>query len=159
MDKKNNASHIDHYSLKIIDILKRNGRLPITELAKEVGISKTPCQSRLKRLQDENYILGFKAIINNVKLNQEHIAFVEVKMAGTREVELVAFNKAVHDIPQIEECHLIASSFDYLLKVRTADIGEYRKVLGESISSLPHVAYTSTFISMQPIKDSNNSEI
>jgi len=77
-------------------------------------------------------------------------------MSDTREEALVAFNNAVKLVPEIEECHLIAGAFDYLLKVRTSDINSYRKVLGESISSLPNVASTSTYVSMQPIKDSNS---
>lgn len=148
-------NHIDSFDRKIIHILMENGRLPVTELAKRIGMSKSPCQARLKRLLAEGYILGFRAQVDHSKLNQEQVAFTEVKMSDTRENALVAFNNAVKLIPEIEECHLIASSFDYLLKVRTSDIAAYRRVLGETISSLPHVASTSTHVSMQSIKDSN----
>lgn len=151
-----NKRHIDSYDRKIIHALMEDGRLPVTELAKRIGISKSPCQARLKRLQTEGYILGFKAQVNHAKLNQEQVAFAEVKMSDTRERALIAFNDAVKLVPEIEECHLIAGAFDYLLKVRTSDITSYRKVLGESISSLPNVASTSTYVSMQSIKDSNS---
>jgi Lrp/AsnC family transcriptional regulator, leucine-responsive regulatory protein len=60
---------------------------------------------------------------------------------------------AVLRIPEVEECHMIASHFDYLLKVRTADMRRYRLVLGEKISALPHVASTSTFVAMETIRD------
>jgi len=151
-----NKRPIDSYDIKIIHALMKDGRLPVTELAKRIGISKSPCQARLKRLQSEGYIVGFRAQVNHAKLNQEQVAFTEVKMSDTREEALVAFNNAVKLVPEIEECHLIAGAFDYLLKVRTSDINSYRKVLGESISSLPNVASTSTYVSMQPIKDSNS---
>lgn len=151
-----NIRHIDSYDLKIIRELVKDGRLPVTELAKRIGMSKSPCQARLKRLQTEGYILGFRAQVDHSKLNQEQVAFAEVKMSDTREEALVAFNEAVKLVPEVEECHLIAGSFDYLLKVRTSDIKSYRKVLGESISSLPNVANTSTYVSMQSIKDSNS---
>jgi Lrp/AsnC family leucine-responsive transcriptional regulator len=148
--------NLDSYDLQIIKILMSEGRMPVTQLAKQVGLSKSPCQARLKRLQSEGYILGFRAQVNYEKLNQEQVAFTEVKMSDTRESALLAFNEAVKQIPEVEECHLIAGSFDYLLKVRTSDIAAYRKVLGESISSLPYVANTSTFVSMQSVKDSNH---
>ena len=148
--------NIDSYDLKIIRLLVEDGRMPVTELARRIGMSKSPCQARLKRLQSDGYILGFRAQVDNAKLNQEHVAFAEVTMSDTREQALTAFNKAIKLIPEIEECHLIAGSFDYLLKVRTPNIVSYRKVLGESISSLPNVASTSTFVSMQSIKDSNS---
>jgi len=83
----------------------------------------------------------------------DHIAFTEVKLADTREKALDEFNRGVRKIKEVEECHMIASSFDYLLKVRTADIRRYRIVLGEKISSLPHVASTSTFVAMEAIRD------
>ncbi len=150
-----NKGQIDSYDLKIIHALMEDGRLPVTELAKRIGMSKSPCQARLKRLQQEGYILGFRAQVDHAKLDQEQVAFVEVKMSDTSENALSAFNDAVKLLPEIEECHLIAGSFDYLLKVRTQNIVTYRKVLGESISSLPHVASTSTYVSMQSIKDSN----
>jgi Lrp/AsnC family leucine-responsive transcriptional regulator len=76
-----------------------------------------------------------------------------VKLSDTRENALGEFNAAVRKIKEVEECHMIAGSFDYLLKVRTADIKKYRQVLGERISSLPHVASTSTFVVMQSVKD------
>ncbi|MBN9274028.1 MAG: Lrp/AsnC ligand binding domain-containing protein, partial [Mesorhizobium sp.] len=66
---------------------------------------------------------------------------------------LDAFNRAVTGVPEIEQCHMMAASFDYLLKVRTRDIAAYRRVLGERISALPHVAQTSTFVAMETVKD------
>jgi Lrp/AsnC family leucine-responsive transcriptional regulator len=68
---------------------------------------------------------------------------------------LTEFNRAVRRIPEVEECHMIASSFDYLLKVRTADIRRYRIVLAEKISTLPFVASTSTFVAMETVKETN----
>lgn len=149
----NNKSPLDSYDQRIIKLLSVDGRLPVTELARRIGISKSPCQVRLKRLQEEGYILGFRAIINQAKLQRDHVAFAEVRLTDTREEALDKFNAAIKDVSEIEQCHLIAGSFDYLLKVRTSDINAYRKVLAESISRLPYIANTSTYVSMQSIKD------
>ena len=92
-------------------------------------------------------------MIDPAKLGLDHVAFAEVKLSDTRETALDEFRRAVLKIPEVEECHMIASSFDFLLKVRTADIRRYRIVLGERISSLPHVASTSTFVAMETIRD------
>jgi Lrp/AsnC family leucine-responsive transcriptional regulator len=104
-------------------------------------------------LVDEGYIIGFRAAIDPEKLGLDHIAFTTVKLSDTREAALTAFNVAVRKIREVEECHMIASSFDYLLKVRTPNIRRYREVLGEKISSLPNVASTSTFVVMESVKD------
>ncbi len=146
-------SDLDLFDRKIVDILRQDGRISITDLALRVGLSKTPCQVRVKRLIANGTIRGFRAIVDPVRLGLDHVAFAEVKLSDTREEALEAFRRAVLNIPEVEECHMIASSFDYLLKVRTADIRRYRAVLGEHISSLPHVANTSTFVAMETIRD------
>lgn len=134
-------------------ILSREGRISVTALAERVGLSKSPVQVRVRRLEQAGVITGYRAQLDPVQLDLNHIAFVEVKLHDTTEPALQAFNAAVTDVPEIEECHMIAGSFDYLLKVRTRDIGNYRKILGETISALPHVAQTSTFVAMQAVKD------
>ncbi len=147
---------LDALDNSILRILSTRGRITITELADMVGLSKTPCQIRMKRLESQGYIRGYTAILNHKLLDSSHIAFVQVKLKDTRAAALNAFNKAVAEVNEIEECHMIASSFDYLLKVRSKDIISYREVLGETISELPHVASTSTFVSMEAVKESGN---
>lgn len=144
---------IDRIDVRIMDELTRDGRLSVAELARRVGLSKTPCQIRLNRLRKNGYILGFRAIIDPVRLEREHVAFAEIKLVDTTERALRAFNAAAMKVPEIEECHMIAGSFDYLLKVRTRNMKDYRHVLGEVISALPHVASTSSYVSMEAVKD------
>lgn len=151
--KNNFSSQLDRLDRDIIALLSEHGRMPITEIARRLGASKSPCQVRIKRLQEEGYILGFRAVLNPQKLGREHVAFTEVKLSDTREKALSEFNIAVQSIPEIEQCHMIAGSFDYLLKIRTANINTFRLVLGEKISTLPHVSNTSTFVAMESIKD------
>jgi Lrp/AsnC family leucine-responsive transcriptional regulator len=144
---------MDDADQKIVALLVEDGRISLTELARRVGLSKTPCQVRLRRLLAAGIIRGFRAIVDPARMGLDHVAFAEVKLSDTRERALREFNDAVQRIAEVEECHMIASSFDYLLKVRTADIRRYRIVLGEKISSLPHVASTSTFVAMETVKD------
>ena len=107
----------------------------------------------MKRLQDDGFIKGFRAVVNAKLLGRDHVAFVEVKLTDTRETALKAFNAAVAKVPEIEQCHMIAGAFDYLLKVRTRDMSSYRRILGEVVSTLPHVGNTSTHVSMEAVKD------
>lgn len=146
-------SELDHIDRKMLDLLAEDGRMSITDLAKAVGLSPTPCKIRFQRLIAEGYIEGFRAVLNPQKLGLAHVAFVEVKMSDTKEAALQAFNNAVRRIREVEECHMIAGRFDYLLKVRTADIRRYRQVLGEKISSIPNVASTSTAVTMEAVKE------
>lgn len=155
MSESASVVDLDDFDRRIIAALVEDGRMTITDLAVAVGLSKTPCQVRLRRLIDAGIIKGFRAIVDPAKLGFDHVAFAEVKLADTREAALADFNRAVRKIPEVEECHMIASSFDYLLKVRTRDIRRYRIVLGEKISTLPHVASTSTFVAMETVVDAS----
>ncbi len=144
---------LDKLDLAIIRELQMDARLTITDLSARVGLSKTPCQIRMKRLEEQNYIRGYVALVNQKKLGIKQVAFVQVKLSDTRTKALEAFNSAVRLVPEIEQCHMMAANFDYLLKVRTSDMDMFRKVLGEKISSLPHVSQTSTFMVMEDVKD------
>lgn len=146
-------SDLDFFDKRILDIVAEDGRISITELAEKVGLSKTPVNARLKRLVQDGFINGFRAMLNARKLGLDHVAFAEVKLSDTRESALNAFNAAARRIPEVEECHMIAGRFDYLLKVRTPNIRRYREVLGEKISSLPYVASTSTSVVMESVKE------
>ncbi|WFL77961.1 Lrp/AsnC ligand binding domain-containing protein [Altererythrobacter arenosus] len=146
-------SRFDRIDRRIVEELRVDGRITVTELAQRVGLSKTPCQLRLKRLIQSGCIRGFRAVVDFRMLGEAHVAFAEVKLSDTREKALAEFRQGVSRIREVEECHMIAGNFDYLLKVRTSDIAAYREVLGEKISSLPHVASTSSFVVMETVVD------
>lgn len=154
-----NLSDLDGFDRKILDVLATEGRISVTELARRIGLSKSPTQARLKRLEDHGVIRGYRALFDPIRLGRDHVAFVEVKLSDTREAALAAFGAAVMRVPEVEQCHLIAGSFDYLLKVRTSGMTGYRAVLADKISTLPHVANTSTYVAMQAIKEEGVSPV
>jgi Lrp/AsnC family leucine-responsive transcriptional regulator len=149
----NDRADLDRFDLAILRVLQTEGRISAVELARRIGLSKSPTQARMKRLEEAGVISGYRAILDPIRMGQAHVAFVEVRLSDTREAALQAFNKAVMAVPEVEQCHMIASRFDYLLKVRTADIQDYRRVLAEQISALPHVAGTSTYVAMEAVKE------
>lgn len=156
---QNDKFDLDRYDRSILDVLARDGRISITDLAREIGLSKSPTQARLRRLESEGVITGYRALLDPIRLGLDHVAFVEVKLSETREKALQAFNAAVSEVPEIEQAHMIASHFDYLLKVRTTNMAAYRHVLGEKISALPYVASTSTYVAMQAVKETGLAEM
>ena len=147
------TSDLDGFDRKILDVIAVEGRITVTDLAKRIGLSKSPTQARLRRLEETGVVRGYRALFDPILLGRDHVAFVEVKLSDTRESALAAFNTAVTRIPEIEQCHLIAGAFDYLLKVRTSSMSSYRLVLADRLSTLPHVASTSTYVAMQAVKD------
>ncbi|WP_149774614.1 Lrp/AsnC family transcriptional regulator [Ruegeria intermedia] len=150
---RNDFPGLDRFDRAILSIVAEDGRISVADLARRIGLSKSPTQARLKRLESEGVITGYRAMLDPIRLGLDHVAFVEVRLTDTREKALAEFNAAVRKVPEIEQAHMIASNFDYLLKVRTGSMTEYRAVLAEKISSLPHVASTSTFVAMEAVKE------
>ena len=98
-------------------------------------------------------IRGYRAELDTERLGLSHVAFVQVTLERTATDALERFNAAVRRIPEVESCHMIAGGFDYLLKVRTRDMAEYRKVLGDRIGGLPGVSQTHTYPVMETVLD------
>ncbi len=156
---RNEYLRLDRFDRLILSALAEDGRISITDLAKRIGLSKSPTQARLRRLEQDGVITGYKALLDPIRLGLDHVAFVEVRLNDTREAALLAFNQAVARVPEIEQAHMIAADFDYLLKVRTRDMASYRRFLGETISDLPHVSNTSTYVAMQAVKETVLSDM
>ena len=153
----NDDFRMDRFDAAILAVLAEDGRISITDLAKRIGLSKSPTQARLRRLA--GVILGYRALLDPIRLGLDHVAFVEVRLSDTREIALKAFNAAVLRVPEIEQAHMIAGNFDYLLKVRTRDMAAYRQFLGEKITSLPYVSNTSTYVAMEAVKEIMLAEV
>ena len=144
---------LDRIDRNILAALARDGRLSMNELASDGRPLEDTSAGTCTAARKDGYIRGYSAVIDRERMGEGHVAFVQVKLSDTRSLALGEFNRAVQGVAEIEQCHMMAASFDYLLKVRTRDIAAYRRVLGERISALPHVAQTSTFVAMETVKD------
>ena len=143
---------LDRIDLKILRILQRNGRMSNIELSKRVNLSPAPCLARVRRLEKSGYITGYKAELNPELLGFSLLAYVEITLDRTTPDVFEKFKQAVQDVPEIEECHMVAGGFDYLIKVRSPDMDAYRKILGEKIATLPGVLQTHTYVVMEQVK-------
>lgn len=146
---------LDATDMKILNALVADARIPITELARKVGLSKTPVAARIKQMEEMGLITGYRAILSPLKMGMTHVTYLEVRLSDTREKALSQFNAAVKLIPEVEECYMIAGGFDYLLKVRSHDMADYRRIMGEKISALPHVHATSSYVAMEAVVEQN----
>ncbi|QDA36603.1 Lrp/AsnC family transcriptional regulator [Paracoccus liaowanqingii] len=142
---------LDPINRRILAELLANARIPVTELARKVGLSKTPVALRIRQLEEAGLITGYRAILSPVRLGLTHVTYVEVRVSDTRQKALEAFNTAIRAVPEVEECYMIAGGFDYLLKVRSRDMADYRRIMAERISVLPHVHATSSHVAMEAV--------
>ena len=147
---------LDTHDRKILRAMQANGRLSVNDLSDIVGLSKTPCLTRLRRLEASGYIQRYKGVLDPSKIRQDYITFVQVKLEATTRRHLDAFSAAVQAIPQIQSCHMMSGGYDFLLKIRTRNMKTYRELLGDVLSELPGIAQTSTFPVMETVKDTDD---
>jgi Lrp/AsnC family transcriptional regulator, leucine-responsive regulatory protein len=158
MNKKLNldveANEIDKIDRKILLALQDDGRVSNLKLAEIVGLSPTAVLARTQRLQRDGFILGYEVRLNPAKLGRGMTVFVEVLLDRTALNIFESFKAAVQVHHDILECHLVAGGFDYLLKLKVADMNAYREFAGRVLWQLPGVRETRTYAVMEEIKES-----
>jgi Lrp/AsnC family leucine-responsive transcriptional regulator len=142
---------LDRIDLTILDTLQKDGRISNNDLAKKINLSASPCLERVRRLEKEGYIERYRAVLNSIKLNYSMSAFIQVTLDRTTSDVFEKFKVEVVKIKEVVECHMIAGGFDYLLKLRFANMEAYREVLG-MIVELPAVSQTHTYVVTENVK-------
>lgn len=154
----NGAAHqaaprsLDHIDKLILKRLQANGRKSVSELAREVHLTASPCLDRVRRLEQEGYIQGYVALLNPHHLGARLLAFVEVRVDRTTPEVFQNFRARIEALEEVVECYMVAGGFDYIIKVRVADMEAYRKFLGERLATLPGIAQTHTYVAMEEVK-------
>ena len=143
---------MDAIDKKILRALSRQGRLTNAELAEEVGLSASPCWTRVKRLEQAGVIRGYAALLDQAALGLPDTVFIEVMMERHDEEHLRRFEAAVKDIPEILECHLVTGEYDYVIKAAVGGTVGYERLLRDRLYRLPGVRHTRTSFALRCLK-------
>lgn len=143
---------MDAIDRKILRALSRQGRLTNAELAEEVGLSPSPCWTRVKRLEQAGVIRGYVALLDQAALGLPDTVFIEVMMERHDEEHLRRFEAAVRDIPEILECHLVTGEYDYVIKAAVGGTVGYERLLRDRLYRLPGVRHTRTSFALRCLK-------
>jgi DNA-binding Lrp family transcriptional regulator len=122
---------LDRLDFKILAQLQRHGRITNVDLADAVGLSPSPCLSRVKRLEKAGYITGYGAHIALAKLGSTLTVFTQVTLKDHRTQDFSKFEQRARNVDEIIECHLVSGGYDYLLKFITRDVAHYQGVIEE----------------------------
>jgi DNA-binding Lrp family transcriptional regulator len=144
---------LDALDRAILRELQADGRLTNVELAKRVRLSPSPCLRRVKALEDRGYIAGYAAVLDPVRMHRSLHVFVMVSLTSQRQETLEAFEKAVSELDDVLECHLIAGEADYLLAVAVRDLDAYQRFFTKRLGELPGVASLKSMITMKAVKN------
>lgn len=144
---------LDRLDLKILALLQQNGRIAMKELAEAVGLSVTPCIERVRRMERDGVIAGYYARLDPAQLGAGLLVFVEITLDHKSGDTFEQFRRDVTRIPQVLECHLVSGEFDYLIKARIREMGDYRKLLGDILLRLPGAVQSKSYVVMEEVKE------
>ena len=146
------GNDLDRIDRQLLIALQEDARTSVAELARRVHLTPTPCQMRLKRLEREGYFQSFGARIHAERAGFSLLAYITVALDRTTPDVFEHFHRAVQDVEEVEECHMTAGGFDYLLKIRSRSMADFRRFLGARLVSLPGLQHTHTYFVMEIVK-------
>lgn len=146
------GASLDRYDLLILHELQRDARISNAELAARIGISAAPTGRRVKRLEDQGFITGYRAEIDRRRIGLGVLAFVRIdadrnNAASTRELE-----EAIRRIPEVIACHYISGSGTFELQVMATDLDAFSRFSRDTLLHLPHVKDLHTSFSLGEVK-------
>ena len=143
---------LDEADRRLLRLLQADGRITNQDLARQANLSPAAAHDRVRKLRERGVILGYRADLDPEKVDRALLVFVEVVLDRTTPDVFDAFAEAARRMPEVIECHMVAGGFDYLIKARLRDMGDYRAFLGELLVRLPGVRETRTYTVLEEVK-------
>ena len=143
---------LDEADRRLLRLLQVEGRITNQDLARRANLSPAAAHERVRKLRERGVILGYRADLDPEKVERALLVFVEVVLDRTTPEVFEAFAEAARRAPEVIECHMVAGGFDYLIKARLRDMGDYRAFLGELLVRLPGVRETRTYTVLEEVK-------
>lgn len=144
---------LDRIDRRILELLQRDARLSVAEIADRVGLSATPCSRRIKRLEDEGFVARQVVILDPARIGLPMTVLVHISLEAQTQERLSSFERAIGELPEVMECYLITgSTADYVLKIVVPDLDHYQQLLLNQLTSIKGVrSIISNFVLRQPI--------
>ena len=142
---------LDDIDRRILRVLQKQGRMSNAELSEQVHLSASACHRRVQRLESEGIIRGYVALLDARRMGMPTTVFVEITLSAQADEELEAFEKAASRIPDVLECHLMAGSADYILKVVAEDTEDFARIHRQHLTRLPGVAQMQSSFALRTV--------
>ncbi|MEM7056607.1 MAG: Lrp/AsnC ligand binding domain-containing protein [Pseudomonadota bacterium] len=153
MEDQRHDEALDRIDRAILKELQTDGRLTNADLAQRISVSPATCHRRTQRLFADGYISDVRAAIAPEKVERGALVMLGIVLDRSTPESFAAFEAAIHELPAVLDCHLVAGDFDYFLKVRVRDIADFNRLHGERLIGLPGVRQTRTFFVMKEVID------
>lgn len=146
-------NRIDRLDRRILDLLQREGALPVAEVASRTGISTTTCWRRIQQLEQSGVIRGRVAVLDRAALGLDVTIFAHVKLSSQGRDAIAAFSEAIRDRPEVLDCYTTMGEWDFMLRVVTRDIKAYEAFYLDHLSKLPNVQSINSSVTVTVIKE------
>ncbi len=151
---KNPMPVLDELDLKLLDILQRNGALPVAEVASRIKLSSTTCWRRIQQLEAQGVIKARVALLDRTALGLDVTMFAQVKLVTTGRHAIAKFEEAIRDRAEVLECYTLTGEWDFLLKIVTRSIKAYEEFYLDYLSRIPDVRSVNSSVAVTVIKES-----
>jgi Lrp/AsnC family leucine-responsive transcriptional regulator len=148
------ALRLDPIDRRILSALRADGRLTMNELGEKVGLSASPCWTRVKRLEAAGLIAGYVALLDHAALGLPDTVFVEITLNRHDDHALEVFGASLARIPEVIEAHLVTGEYDYLVKVAVAGTRDYERFLRERLYRIEGIRHTRSTFALRAMKQS-----
>ena len=142
---------LDQTDRRILGVLQKKGRISNSDLSDKVNLSQSACHRRVQRLEADGYIRDYVALLDARKMSVPSTVFVEITLSGQADELLDGFEKAVSRIPDVLECHLMAGTADYLLKVVAENTDDFARIHRQYLARLPGVAQMQSSFALRTV--------
>lgn len=146
--------NLDKFDLAILSVLQRDARASLQEVSAEVGLSTTPCWTRIKRMETEGVIQGYTVRIDPAAIGFAESVIVQVTLESHNDETLVAFGRMLEEIPEVIEAYLISGDYDYYIRIAVRDTRDYERLLRQKLYRIPGIRHSRSSFVLRTLKQS-----
>ena len=145
---------LDKFDIAILEALQKDARLRLQELGRQVGLTASPCWTRIRRMEDANVIEGYSVRVNPDKVGLSETVILHVTLDSHSDEALFEFGKALEDIPEVLEAYLVSGDYDYYIRVAVEGTRGYERFLRERLYKIPGIRHSKSSFVLRRLKQS-----
>jgi len=149
------TNNLDDIDIKILSILQNDSNRTTKSIAVELGMTTSPVFERIKKLEKQDYIKKYVAVLNSKKIGLKQTVFMGITLQGHTRSYLEKFVTQINSFPEVIECHRVSGNFDYLLKLVVEDIEAYETFIISKLTLLPYLGNVQSLITLSTAKETN----
>ena len=147
--------NLDKFDLAILEVLQRDARTSLQALSAQVGLTSSPCWTRIKRMEEAGVIEGYSVRVNAERIGLGDTVIVQVTLDSHSDEALFEFGRALETIPEVLEAFLVSGDYDYLIRIAVRDTKDYERLLREKLYRIPGIRHSKSSFVLRRLKEAD----